>query len=105
MQKTLTRLFVMLAVLALAAQAFADYTVVMKDGTRYKAKAKYTIQNGKALIVLTTGQSLQVDPNLIDAAKSDQLSKLGVSGNLIDLNTNMPAAQSTAQPQQPLGGQ
>jgi hypothetical protein len=105
MQKNLSRLLVMFAILALAAQAFAQYTVVMKDGTRYKAKAKYTIQNGKALIVLTSGQTLQVDPSLIDVAKSEQITKLGVNANLVDLTTNMPAATAPAQPQQPLGSQ
>ena len=104
MQKKLTRLLVIFAVFALAAQAFAQYTVVMKDGTRYKAKAKYTIQNGRALIVLTNGQTLQVDPNLIDVPKSEQITKLGVNANLVDLNTNMPAAAPAPQ-QQPLGGQ
>jgi hypothetical protein len=105
MQKCLTRMFVLVAALALAAQAFAQYTVVMKDGTRYKAKAKYTIVNGKALIVLANGQSLQVDPNLIDVAKSEQITKLGVNANLVDLTTNMPATQARPQQQQPLGGQ
>ena len=104
-QKSLSRLFVILAVLLLAAQAFGEYIVVMKDGTRYKAKAKYTVQNGRALILLVNGQSLQVDANLIDAAKSEQLTKLGVNANLVDLTTKMPAAQAPAQPETPLGGQ
>jgi hypothetical protein len=106
MQKRLTRFVVMFAALLVAVQAFAQYTVVMRDGTRYKAKAKYTIQNGKAIILLTNGQSLQVDPALIDAAKSEQLTKLGVDGKLLDLTTNMPVSQVPAQQQQePLGGQ
>ena len=39
MQKRLTRFVVMFAALLVAAQAFAQYTVVMRDGTRYKAIA------------------------------------------------------------------
>lgn len=105
MQKRLTRFVVMFAALLVAAQAFAQYTVVMRDGTRYKAKAKYTIQNGKAIILLTNGQSLQVDPSLIDVAKSEQLTKLGVDGKLLDLNTNMPVTQPAVPQEQPLGGQ
>src|SRR5687768_10003798 len=105
MQKRLTRFVVMFAALLVAAQAFAQYTVVMRDGTRYKAKAKYTIQNGKAIILLTNGQSLQVDPALIDATKSEQLTKLGVDGKLLDLTTNMPVSQAPAPQEQPLGGQ
>ena len=81
----------------ISANASATYMVVMKDGTRYKAKAKWTMVNGKAIIVLESGQSLQVDPAFIDAPKSEELTKLGItSGGIIDLNTNLPPATSTA---------
>jgi hypothetical protein len=79
------------------ANAFATYVVVLKDGTRYNAKQKWTIVNGKALILLENGQSMTVDPNLIDVPKSDQLTKLGItSAGIVDLNTNLPATTSTA---------
>lgn len=103
MQKMLTRCFVVLAVLLAALQSFADYTVVLKDGTRYKAKAKWTVVNGKAIIQLTNGQSMQVDPSLIDVAKSEQITKLGVNANIVDLNTNMPAQNAPSQQQPSLG--
>jgi hypothetical protein len=102
MQKSLIRI-VVLSLFAL--QAFADYTVVLKDGTRYKAKQKYTIQNGKALIHLTSGQTMQVDPNLIDVAKSEQLTKLGVNANIVDLNTNQPAGVAPQRQEPSLGDQ
>ena len=76
MRKTLT--IVAFAAL-LAANAFATYTIVLKDGTRYKAKARWTIVNGKALIALESGQTLQLDPNLIDVAQSERLTKLGIT--------------------------
>lgn len=80
----------------ISANAFATYVVAMKDGTRYKAKAKWTVVNGKAIIVLENGQSLQVDPSFIDPAQSEQLTKLGItSGGIIDLTTNLPPASST----------
>ena len=105
MQKSLIRIVVVSLAALLALQAFAEYTVVLKDGTRYKAKQKYTIQNGKALIVLTSGQTMQVDPNLIDVAKSEQITKLGVNANILDLNTNQPAG-AAPPPQEPsLGDQ
>ncbi|PYQ30012.1 MAG: hypothetical protein DMF56_09815 [Acidobacteria bacterium] len=88
-----------------AANAFATYVVVMKDGTHYNAKQKWTIVNGKALILLENGQSLQVDPNFIDVPKSEQLTKLGItSGGIVDLNTNLPPTTSTAPRQPSLGG-
>jgi len=65
-----------LATLA-ATQLLANYWVVMKDGTRYEARSKWTIVNGKATITLTNGNVLSFDPNAIDVAKSDQVTRLG----------------------------
>jgi hypothetical protein len=105
MRKAIFRSLVPLFTLLLSLSLFADYMVVMKDGTRYKAKQKWTMVNGKALIQLKNGQTMQVDPNLIDVPKSERMTKLGVDANLIDLNTaNTQAAQPA--PQQPsLGSQ
>ena len=90
MKKVLT-LFVFAALFS--ANAFATYVVVMKDGTRYNAKAKWTVVKGKAIIVLENGQSLQLDPALIDEARSEQATKRGlVNANVIDLNANLPPA-------------
>lgn len=105
MRKAITRPLVLLIALLVALQLFADYTVVLKDGTRYVAKQKYTVVNGKALIPLKNGQTLQVDPALIDVAKSEQITRLGVNANIVDLSTNQPAAQSNNQQQPSLGSQ
>lgn len=87
-----------------SANAFATYVVVMKDGTRYSAKAKWTVVNGKAIILLENGQSLTVDPSFIDVPKSEQLTKLGISGaTIVDLTTNMPAAPNQPKAQPSLG--
>ncbi len=91
MKKTLA-LFAVAAVMA--TQALASYFVVLKDGTQYKAKAKWTMSNGKALVALETGQTLAIDMSLIDVAKSDQVTKLGLGdARIIDLNPNLPEAQ------------
>ena len=58
---------------ALAVPLFASYIVVLKDGTQYKAKQKWTVSNGKALVALTDGGMLQIDPSLIDTKKTDRL--------------------------------
>lgn len=101
MKKSLT-LFVFATLLS--ANAFATYIVVMKDGTRYNAKQKWTLVNGKALIVLETGQTMQVDPAFIDVPKSEQLTKMGItSAGIVDLNTNLPGAPSNAPKQPSLG--
>jgi len=86
-----------------ATQSFASYIVVLKDGTRYEAKAKWTVVNGKALVQLAHGQSLQLDPALIDVAKSEQVTRIGLANaNVVDLNADLSGA-STAAPQQTLG--
>lgn len=59
-------------------QAFAAYMVVLKDGTQYKAKTKWTMKNGKAIVELMNGQTLALNPSDIDVAKSDQLTKMGL---------------------------
>lgn len=101
MKKTLS-LFVFAALMS--ANAFATYIVVMKDGTRYNAKQKWTVVNGKALIVLESGQSLQVDPAFIDVPKSEQLTKMGItSAGILDLSTNLPANTNTAPKTPSLG--
>lgn len=75
MKKTLT-LFALASLLSV--QSFASYWVVLKDGTKYKAKAKPAVTNGKALVQLENGQSLQLDASLIDNAKSEQQTRLGL---------------------------
>jgi hypothetical protein len=60
-----------------AVNASASYWVVMKDGTRYEAKQKWTLHNGKAEINLVSGQTLSVEPGAIDPAKSDEMTRMG----------------------------
>jgi hypothetical protein len=74
-----------------AAQAFATYIVVLKDGTKYNAKAKWVVANGKATFKLESGQTIQVNPSDIDPAASERYTKMGLANaNVIDLNPNMP---------------
>lgn len=96
MKKSLLLLAVTLLV---AVPSFARYIVVLKDGTRYAAKAKWTVTNGKALVLLENGQSLQLDPSLIDGPRSEQMTKIGMtSANVIDLNANAGQAQTKQAP-------
>lgn len=89
MKKILTLLtFAML----LSTQLFAAYTIVLKDGTRYNAKMKWTIQNGKALVTLESGSTMTINPNEIDVAKTDEVNNLGMG------NVNVLAQEQQAQP-------
>lgn len=100
------KILVLAAVAALyASQSFAAYIVVLKSGATYEAKAKWTVVNGRAIVHLTNGQSLQLDPALIDVAKSEQMTKIGMANaNVLDLNPT--ATQQNTAPRQPsLGDQ
>lgn len=74
MRKSTVMLF---AAVLISVPAFASYWVVLKDGTKYQAKSKWTVIDGKAVIQLETGQSLQLDPNAIDVARSEESTRLG----------------------------
>jgi len=92
MKKILT---LAVALTFVALPAFATYIVVLKNGTKYKAKEKWTVVNGKALVKLDNGQSLQLDPALIDVAKSEEATRLGLgSASVLDLNPNAPKTSS-----------
>lgn len=90
-KKTLTAL----ALIVLAAPAFARYIVVLKDGTQYVAKEKPQVKNGKAIVNLENGQTLQLDPALIDVAKSEKTTALGTTGQIVDLTPNVQSAPQT----------
>jgi hypothetical protein len=89
---------VLLSVLVslIAAPSFAAYIVVLRDGTQYKAKERWTIRNGKALVQLEQGGSLQLDPNLIDEAKTTEVNRLGL-GNVKVLAQERAVAAPTPQ--------
>jgi hypothetical protein len=92
--------------LLFAAQSFATYNVVLKNGTQYVAQAKYTVNGAKARFRTTAGQLIEVNVSEIDDAKSEQMTKLGLGdAKLIDLQPNLPSAGS-GQPKGPsLGSQ
>ena len=93
MKKFLT---ILASSLLISTQAFASYFVVLKDGTKYKAKAKWTVVNGKAIVNLDNGQILQLDPAFIDVAKSEQVTKSGTGDlNVIDVGTNQPGTTTS----------
>ncbi len=70
-------LVVFAAVLLLSAPAFATYYVVMKDSSRYLAKSKWTVVNGKAIVHLENGSTISLDPSGIDAVKSEEMTRMG----------------------------
>ena len=73
------RLFLMaLLVLLAATTAMASYVVVLKDGTRYKAKERWKVVNGQAVVELESGTVIQFDPALIDEKETTTVNELGL---------------------------
>lgn len=93
-----TRAALLVLATLIAGRSFAaDYIVVLTNGTKYVATEKWTVQKGKAIIKLKNGQSLQLDPTLIDAAKSEAATK-NPMGNLNVLDTgSTPSAPQAKQ--------
>lgn len=87
---------------AIATPLFASYIVVLKDGTQYKAKQRWNVLNGKAIIVLEEGGMLQVDPSLIDTKRTDEVNKLGL-GNVKVLAVESPASGGQGRETSTLG--
>lgn len=86
MLKTLLKTLIVFAAVSLVTtDAFAKYIVVLRDGTAYTAKKKWTVVNGKAIVELENGQTLQLDPSLIDVAKSEERTRIGMANaNVLD---------------------
>lgn len=76
--------------------AFASYTVVLKDGTRYRAKEKWRLSGGKAIVTLENGTSLSLDPKLIDEKESERVSKADYGGAKV-----IPTAQQQTTQKKP----
>jgi hypothetical protein len=94
---TLATLLVLLPTLA-----FASYTVVLKDGTEYRAKEKWRLSGGKAIITLENGSTLSIDPKLIDEKESERVSSAGLGGARV-LVTAQPNTTPSQPQQSPLG--
>ena len=71
------KLLILLGALLLSTQAFATYFVVLKDGSQIRARAKWSVVGGKAIVPLEGGGTMTVDPSSIDVAKSEETTKMG----------------------------
>jgi hypothetical protein len=91
------KLLILFAALFVSTQAFATYYVVLKDGSQIRAKAKWTIVNGKAIVPLETGGTMALDPKAIDVAKSEEVTKMGGASVLaVEQAPNAPAPQQSS---------
>jgi hypothetical protein len=79
----------------------ASYIVVMKDGTRYRAKERWTMVDGKAMLALENGQTLQIEAGLIDIARTDEVNRSGLGDVRVIASPaprTEPAAERQAEP-------
>ena len=90
------KLLILLGALLVSTQAFATYFIVLKDGTQIRATRKWTVQGGKAIVQLEGGGTMTLDPNSIDAAKSEETTKMGGGAVLaVEQNSSVPAQQKS----------
>ena len=100
MRKELKLSLILAAVAALlSANAFATYIVALKNGTTYKAKAKWSLKGGKAYVSLENGELLAIEPSLIDEARSEQMTKSGFGDtNVLAVGATDTAPATKQQP-------
>jgi len=93
------------ATVLFATHAFAAaYWVVMKDGSRYAAKMKPTINGNRATITLLSGSTLAVDAGSIDPVKSEEVTRLG-GGELLGVQPTGGSTAAMSPQQSALGSQ
>lgn len=91
-----------LALTLFATQSFAAYIVVLKNGNRYRAKSRWTVVDGKAILQLESGTTIQLDPRLIDLARTEEVNRSGLGDSKV-LVTPDATSQPTRTPQPSLG--
>lgn len=77
--------------------AAADYVVILKNGRRYKAAQKWQLVDGKAVVRLQNGTTIQLDPALIDVRATDQANRSGL-GDAQVIATTVPSSEPTVEP-------
>jgi hypothetical protein len=93
----------LLALLALVAAASlllaaTAYTIVLKDGHTLVAKEKYTVKNGRAIIILISGTETSVAMDQIDVPKTEQVNKLGLGTGVLVPGSPQDIGTVPAQP-------
>jgi hypothetical protein len=84
------------ATLLLAATA---YTIFLKDGSSLVAKQKYTVENGRAIIVLLNGTETFVALDKIDIPRTDTANKGGYGTGVVIPGSPQDVGPAPAQPQ------
>ena len=92
---------VMCAILILGlSPVLLSYVIYLRDGSTYMAKAKYRVENGKALITLMNGTLIAVDLAAIDTARTASTNKAGLDadGVLPSVGSNTVITDAPTRP-------
>lgn len=93
------RASLLLALVALASPALADYTIVLKDGTRVAAKAKPEVKGNALLFQTPTGSPQKLMLSEVDEKKTEAANAGGLSGvQVLDTPGKDAAPPPTATP-------
>ncbi len=95
-------LLAVMTTIFLALPAFAEYTIILKDGTTYRAQDKWkVVENGQAVVTLVSGTQIKFDARLIDVHRTEETNRLGLGdARLIKVEDPAPASET---PQRSLG--
>lgn len=71
----------------LAALPLCAYTVYLKDGTHIRAKEKYRLEGGRAIITLLNGTQSFIDAREIDVKRTEEANRVDYGGNAVVVQT------------------
>jgi hypothetical protein len=91
-------LIVLVQITATALLAAAGYTIILKDGSNIVAKEKYTIQNGKAIIILLNGTQTFMRADQIDIPRTDAANRFGLGTSVLIPGSPQDIGTVPAQP-------
>jgi hypothetical protein len=80
-----------------------SYVIYFKDGNTVMAKAKYTVENGKAIVTLMNGSVVAYDLKVIDVPRTDKANKAGLDTDGVLTAVGSGAVQTETPQRQSLG--
>lgn len=92
------RFLAILLLLVTAPLFAAGYAIYLKDGSRIVAKQKYTVDKGRAIIILLNGTQTFVPLSQLDVKRTEDANKEGHGGALVLPGTPQDVGPNTAQP-------
>jgi len=80
-----------------------SYVIYFKDGNTVMAKARYTVESGKAIVTLMNGSVVAYDMRLIDVPRTEKVNKAGLDTDGVLTSVGQGAVQTDTPQRQSLG--